>query len=128
VNALRNDAPLAAAVDGRVHLEALPAGSQLPAVVVSQYSSRDVNTIGGQRVLAVVQLLVKVIGRAQELPTLASIADRVDTVLQGASAELVSVTVHGCVRSEQVFYLEEVQAGGYAHIGGIYQVIVRERR
>ncbi|GBD17573.1 hypothetical protein HRbin27_00055 [bacterium HR27] len=128
VTTLRNDAQLAGLIAGRVHLDQVPPDSQLPAIVVSQHSTRDVNAIGGARVVTVVQVLVKVIGHPTGLPSLATIAERLDEVLHGASAELTAVTVHGCVRTEQVLYLEGVETGGYAHVGGIYQVIARERR
>lgn len=117
---------VATLTSGHIYRELVPQGDgHLPAVVHNVQSAVDTNTIGGVRVWGEVLAQVRVIGAGLDYGPLNTIADRVDTVLQGIGG-LKNGAVVTKLRRESVGAYTEVDGGAvYAHLSLIFRGEVR---
>lgn len=92
-----------------------------PIISFELYMARDVNGVGTSRIITNGVWLVRAIGATEAYSALASIADRVDTLMQGAS----SGGVLGCIREEPFEFEEVIDGVQYRHLGGLYRIFVQ---
>jgi hypothetical protein len=102
-----------------------------PLIVFSVLSARDVNGIGGARIMTVPLLLVKVIGKGGGYNGIQPILRRIDTLLQApdpASVTIdgVSYTILGAVRERPIKYPAALNGERYNHLGGEYRCFVQQ--
>ncbi len=113
-------------VGGRIYAYVAPSGAAFPLVVYSHQGSHDVRGVGPTRIMASMVYQVKVIGKssAAGFGAIKAVADRLDTLLQGASGSVVDGRVLSCVREQGISYVENSGSDVYSHLGGLYRLQV----
>ncbi len=114
-------------VGGRIYAYVAPEGSAFPLVIYSRQAGHDVAGVGSARIMASEVYQVKVIGRAAAVlfNAIKAIADRIDSLLQGASGSVVDGQILSCVREQVVSYVENSGSDVYSHLGGLYRIQVQ---
>lgn len=114
-------------VGGRIYAYIAPERSAFPLVVYSRQAGHDVAGVGPVRIMAREVYQVKVIGKAATVAfgAIKPIADRIDTLLQGASGSVVDGSILSCVREQGVSYVESSGSDTYSHLGGLYRIQVQ---
>jgi len=114
-------------VGGRIYAYVAPSGASFPFVVYSYQGGHDVQGIGPARIMASGVYQVKVVGKAATVAfgAIKAIADRIDTLLQGASGTVVDGRVLSCVREQGISYVEISGSDVYSHLGGLYRLLVQ---
>jgi len=123
---LAGDQTLAGLVSGRIYGYLAPPGAALPLVIYSYQSGHDVRGVGPTRVMAEATYQVKAVDRGPSFANVKAIADRLDSLLQGASGDVVDGQVLMCVRENQVAYVEVDSGIQYRHLGGLYRIVAQE--
>lgn len=115
-------------VGGRIYAYAAPSRVSFPFVVFSHMGDYDVRAVGTARILASMTYQVKAVGRgsAVGMNAIKTIADRIDTLLQGASGSVTDGVILSCVREQQISYVEQAESEVYMHLGGIYRIQVSQ--
>lgn len=113
-------------VDGRIYAYVAPSAATFPFVVYSHQGSHDVRGVGPTRIMASMVYQVKVVGKASTtaMGAIKPIADRLDSLLQGASGQVVDGRIVSCVREQAVSYAEPSGSDIYTHLGGLYRIQV----
>jgi len=114
-------------VGGRIYAYQAPEGAVFPFVVYCRQAGHDVMGVGAARIMASEVYQVKVVGKAATVSfgTIKPIADRIDTLLQGASGTVVDGRVLSCVREQGISYVENSGSDVYSHLGGLYRIQVQ---
>ena len=114
-------------VSGRIYAYVAPSGAVFPFVIYSRQAGHDVMGVGTVRIMASEVYQVKVVGKAATvaLGTIKAIADRIDTLLQGATGTVVDGRVLSCVREQGISYVETSGSDVYSHLGGLYRIQVQ---
>ena len=114
-------------VAGRIYAYVAPAGAAFPLVIYSHQGGHDVRGVGPARIMASMVYQVKAIGkgRAASFAAIKPIADRIDSLLQGASGSTTDGLILSCVREQPVSYTETSGTDVYSHLGGLYRLQVR---
>ncbi len=114
-------------VGGRIYAYVAPEGSTFPLIIYSRQAGHDVAGVGPARIMASEVYQVKVIGKATTVAfrAIKPIADRIDTLLQGAGGTVVDGRVLSCVREQGVSYIENSGSDVYSHLGGLYRIQVQ---
>ncbi len=115
-------------VGGRIYAYLAPERSAYPLVIFSHQGDYDVMGVGTARILASTLYQVKAVGRgsAVGMNAIKTIADRIDTLLQGASGSVTDGVILSCVREQQISYVEQAESEVYMHLGGIYRIQVSQ--
>jgi len=113
-------------VGGRIYAYVAPSGAAYPLVVYSHQGSHDVRGVGPTRIMASMVYQVKVIGigSAAGFGAVKAVADRIDSLLHGASGSVVDGRVLSCVREQGISYVETSGSVAYSHLGGLYRLQV----
>lgn len=119
---LSGDTALAAAVSARIYGYVAPLGTAFPLVIFQTQGGLDVRGVGPTRIMSDLTVVVKAIDRAEGFGTLATIAARIDALLQGASGAATGGLVISCVREQPFSLVEVIDGAQYRHLGGIYRI------
>lgn len=121
---LSADVQLAALVGTRIYLGIVPqVETHWPVVLFAPISGADTTANGGVRVLARPLYIVRGVTQGESTSDLATIADRIDAVLQGAKGDAGSdAYIAGIVRDQTYQFTEVVNGQIYRHLGGQYRV------
>lgn len=126
VSALAANTTLNTAVGGRIYEHPGPPSSSWPIITFSVLSAPDTTGNGATRVLTRPLYLIRAIEHGGAVPY--SLADLIDSVLQGANGEVeddannVVAYVAGIIRESAYQMDEESQGEVYRHLGGRYRV------
>jgi len=114
-------------VNGRIYAYQAPAGAAFPFVVYSRQAGHDVMGVGTARIMASELYQIKAVGKAASVSfgTIKAIADRIDTLLQGASGTVTDGRVLSCVREQGISYVETSGSDVYSYLGGLYRIQVQ---
>ncbi|HXF08991.1 MAG TPA: DUF3168 domain-containing protein [Candidatus Acidoferrales bacterium] len=122
---LSGDATLNGLVNGRIYGYLAPQDAALPFVLYSHQSGVDVRGVGPTRIMVGFIYQVKAVGQGPSFAPLQPIADRIDTLLQGASGSVVDGLVLACVRESTVAFVEVESGVQYRHLGGLWHIIAQ---
>lgn len=122
---LSGDATLTGLVGARIHAYQAPEGTAFPFVLYSFQGGADVAVVGGIRIFNRGVYQVKAVGKGDTMGALQSIADRIDTLLQGASGSVTGGIILACVREQPLAYAEIDNRIQYRHLGGLYRILVQ---
>lgn len=106
---------------GRIYRDLVPQSAALPAVVITTQAATDDVAIGGHRVTTSVLLNVRVVTTAADYVAVKALADRVDTVLDGATGSQDTVLIGKTVRDSTQQYLEVEDGITYANVVQLYR-------
>lgn len=121
---------LMTAVSGRIHGHAAPQADDgepdYPFVLVTQNAvQQDLGALGGVLIWAVIEYVVRVVGRTNSWDSLVVPASEIDAALDDTAGSVTGGTVHACTRLRP-FLLPEVRSGvQYRHLGGVYRLLVK---
>jgi DNA-binding LytR/AlgR family response regulator len=120
---LTSDATLTAAAPGGVFRDMAPQSTTTPFVVVTQMSHVDAYAIGSQAYEELLYL-VKVVDQANSSSAAQTAADRVQTLLQGATLTITGYRSMLVQREERIVYVEvdDESDRRWQHRGGLYRV------
>lgn len=102
-----------------------PKGALYPFVLYSHQGSHDVRGVGPGRIMVSAVYQVKVVGQGASMAALTAAADRLDTLLQGASGAVVDGAVLMCVRESPLAYAEVDSGVQYRHLGGLWRILAQ---
>lgn len=120
---LTGDAPLVGLVGGRIYGGLAPLDADLPYVVFSPQSLRDVRGVGPRaRILVDAVYQIKVVGEGRSYAPLRPIAERLDLLVDGGAGLGEDGTVAGVAREEPLAYVEVDAGTEYRHLGGLYRI------
>lgn len=122
---LSGDTTLSNLVGGRIYAYLAPQDATLPFVLYSHQAGHDVRGVGPARIMTSLVYQVKAVGQGGSFGPLKAIADRLDTLLQGASGSVVDGTVLMCVREQPIEYVEIEDGVQYRHLGGLWRIIAQ---
>lgn len=121
-NTLSVDSQIISMVAARIFDAYVPESvttTQFPAVLYTMYAPRsDLDNVGGYRVWANIDYIIKVIDKSSNFGNAGLIMDRVDTLLNRKSSGTYSI--ESCLRVNPIEYREKLPQVEYVHIGGIY--------
>ena len=122
---LSSDAQLASLING-VYDTVAPPDAVLPFVVISEVGTpTDTNALPASRVLVTGEWQVRVTVEGMSWQPAAAAVQRIDALLQGATASRIDGEVLGCTRVTTVKYPETSNGRHYRHLGGVYAVSAR---
>ena len=125
---LKADATLTGLVSTRIYNTRRPSATTPFPVVIFQLQAAgdDYLVLGGVRVWAPLLYLVRGIAEQTSYEgTLATIANRIDTLLHAKSGTATAGTIWVAVR-ERAFQMSEIVDGRtFAHLGGLYRIQAR---
>jgi len=125
---LKADATLTGLVSTRIYNTRRPSPTTPFPVVIFQLQAAgdDLLVLGGVRVWAPLLYLVRGIAEQTSYEgTLATIANRIDTLLHAQSGTATAGTIWVAVR-ERAFQMSEIVDGRtFAHLGGLYRIQAR---
>lgn len=122
---LTSDATISGIIGTRCYADFAPQGSALPAIIFQLQATTDLNGVGSQRVMVNNLYVVKaVMETASYGGNLATLAQRIDTLLHRQQLRIGANSGYVWCRRERVFRLAEVGDGGkqYRHLGGVYRI------
>lgn len=108
----------AVGVAARVYREKAPPGAAMPCVVFRHYASDDVRGIGTVRVMVSALYIVEAITTGESLAALNTIANSIDSLLNGPGGGAVL----GSVREQPFTMTETAEGVTYQRLGGIYRI------
>lgn len=124
---LSTDAILTSQVSDRIYAYLAPARAATPFVVFNAQSPGfDVMGVGTARVMLNCLYQVKVVVQDASFAPAKDAADRIDTLLHGATGTPPGGQVLGCVREGPLAYAEVSDGIEYRHLGGLYRIWVQE--
>jgi hypothetical protein len=100
---------------GRIYGRRAPQGVTLPACVIQLVSATATNTLSGVRTHQTALVDVHLIAEGSNITPLVAIADRIDTVLQGAHGISDGATVVKLRRDDEREYDEDDGGVSYCH-------------
>jgi|GEM_PF-1006992 len=114
-------------VDGRIYAYQAPGEATYPVVVYSRQAGHDVVGVGAARIMVSEVYQVKAVGKGSTVSfgTIGAIADRIDTLLHGASGSVMDGRILSCVREQVICYVENSGSDVYSHLGGLYRIQVQ---
>lgn len=122
---------MAAPVSGRIYGHAAPQAEDgdpdYPFVLFSQNSiNQDMTAIGSILIWAVLEYVVRVVGRTNSWDPLLAAAAEIELALADTDGVVTpDGTIHACTRMRP-FLLPEIRNGvQYRHLGGIYRLLVK---
>lgn len=122
---------MAAPVSGRIYGHAAPQAvdgePDYPFVLFTQNSvSADMSAIGSILIYAVLEYVVRVVGRTNSWDPLLTAAAEIDAALADTDGVVTpDGTIHACTRLRP-FLLPEIRNGvQFRHLGGIYRLLVK---
>lgn len=120
---LASDATLTTLAPGGVFRDTAPQGVSTPFVIVTQMAHEDDYSIGSQA-FEQVTYLVKAVGLGTSASGTQAAADRIQTLLQGATLTITGYRSMLVQREERVAYVEVDDASDrrWQHRGGLYLV------
>lgn len=122
-NLLANDPTgLGAIPIGGVFRGAAGDGTATPYIVMQYMGGHDVIGSGGHRIMADMPFHVYAIGPASSYANVKLAANRLDTLLQGASGTTSGGTVIACVRQSPISIEENVNGVLWTRFGGVYRI------
>jgi len=119
---LSGDGTLTGLVSTRIYDTLAPQGATMPYVVYQNQAGHDVRGVGPSRIMADVLYVVKAVCEGTSFTPVRAIADRIDTLLQGASGSNVDGTVLACVRESPFSMIETTDGKQYRWRGGVYRL------
>lgn len=122
---LANDATLTSLAPGGIYRDTAPQGVQTPFVIVSQLDHNDEYSVGSAA-YETVSYLIKAVHQSTSGTTAQSVADRIQTLLQGAALTITGYRLLLIQREGSLAYTE-VDDGSdrrYQHRGGTYFLMV----
>jgi hypothetical protein len=114
-------------VGDRIYTDEAPASSAYPMVLISaQAPGIDVVSIGPHRVMVATLYWIRVLGKGASKKALATIADRIDVLLQASGGVTASIRVL-MVNREQLLGTPPITTDGvrYVQLGGLYRAYVQ---
>jgi len=120
---LSSDPTIQSVCGSRIYEGVSPENTQFPFIRMQEQGSHDVLGVGGVRILVPSLWLVRAITRGESFTPIQSVADAIDTQLQGRY-NVINGSVYnlGGQRSSP-FRLTEVDNGvQYRHLGGLYRL------
>lgn len=123
---LSGDATLAGLVSGRIYDGLAPQGSLFPFVVFNHQGGADLRGVGTARAFNNSLYQVKAVIDKGSFVTIATIADRIDTLLHGVNGTADNGVILGCVREQPLMLIEQENGVQYRHAGGIYRIYAQE--
>lgn len=96
-----------------------------PVVVYALTPKPDTTAMGAHRVLTNVLATVKAVTDGRDVTPAAAAADRIDTLLAGATSaggESGGLAIVSCVRQAPFSYAERDDGTSYRHCGGLYAI------
>lgn len=123
---LANDATLTSLAPGGVFRSTSPPNISSPFVIVDLVEHTDEHEMGSATpALEDVRYQVKAVDNSKSMLGAQAAADRIHTLLNGATLTITGYTSLNCVRDERIAYIEVDTPGfRFAHAGGIYHVMV----
>lgn len=123
---LTADSTLAALIGTRVHMGKVPAGGQLPAVIMRYVSGSYLRIVGPTRVWAEMMFDVKVVIKGTSTGPIEPIVNRIDDLLDAAAGAVNGATVEECTAIAPIEL--PVYEGGvdYVQLGNEYRLRVQE--
>lgn len=121
---------LMTAVSGRLYGHAAPQAEDgepdYPFVLWSQNSiGQDLSAIGSILIWAVLEYVVRVVGRTNSWDPLVTAAAEIEEALADTDGTVPGGVVHACTRVRP-FLLPEIRNGvQYRHLGGVYRLLVK---
>lgn len=122
---LSADATLTAAVSSEIHSYLAPSGTTFPYCLYAFQGGKDVSAIGGIRIMFPGVYQVKAVGQGNSMVGIEAIANRIDTLLHGATGTVSGGVILACVREQPLAYVENSNGIRYNHLGGLYRIIVQ---
>jgi hypothetical protein len=126
ITTMQADPPLVAAATGGIWTGNADVGVIAPYVYVGRQAGNDVLTQNVKRLFANELVLIKAVGPVSNYAALIVIANRIDFWFGRSS--LVTLSVGGvlcCYRDGEVDYTELSNGVQYAHLGGLYHVMLQ---
>ncbi len=117
---LTGDAQIAAAIGTRVYDRRAPEGTPYTLVIVQFMGATPLMVVGAARVWFDGLYLVKIVGKTNSPIALEPLADRIDTVLHGASGTVTGANILTCTQSGEVNYPD--QDGQHHHLGAEWRI------
>lgn len=109
---------------GRIYPRRVPQAAALPSCVIQLVSATPTNTIGGRRVFKQTLVDVHLICEGSDISPLVPIADRIDTILQGAKGIQDGANVVKLVLDDEREYDEDDAGKLYSHQIQTYRTAV----
>jgi hypothetical protein len=100
---------------GRIYMRRVPMAATLPALVIQLVSATASNTIGGRRAFKQALIDAHLICEGMDISTLVPIADRIDTVIQGAKGVQDGANIVKFVQEDEREYDEDEGGKVYTH-------------
>lgn len=128
---LSGDAQLTAIVSTRIYADVVPDQAVYPLVLFQfRPPGKDLMTLGTTRVFSELSYSVRGVIAAKSYSGLTAVADRIESLLHGASGTTNDGTIFGCVRTSPLALIEQEDAKDgtkidYRHLGGVYRLFVR---
>lgn len=122
---LANDSSLTSLAPGGVFRDVAPQGVSVPFVIVSQMAHEDRYGVGSSRAaFEIVTYLAKVVDQSNSGTNAQTAANRVNTLLHGATLSATGYHAMLCERTERVAYVEvdDQSDRRWQHRGGMYEV------
>lgn len=114
----------------RIYADVAPPGAAWPFVIFQHQGSVDVTGQNpGTRVLVSSLWTIKAVGRGESYAALATLADAIDTAMQGAAGTADDATIYSCVREQPIQFaeLDDSTTPGeqWRHLGALWRVLVQ---
>jgi hypothetical protein len=124
---LSGDATVAGRVGSRIYAYQAPERTACPLVLFNYQgpdAGGDSRGIGTARVMARAAYQIKIITRSAPLDADIAVADRIDTIFQGAVTEESNGYLFTARRLSPVSYLEQAPSSAevFHHLGGLYVI------
>jgi len=123
---LSADSTLTGLVSTRIYDGLAPQGAAFPFVVFNHQGGSDLRGVGSERVFNNSLYQVKAVTKGGSFSSGATIADRIDALLQAASGTTSDGVILGCVREQAIMLIEQQSGVEYRHVGGIYRIYAQE--
>lgn len=123
---LSADATLTGLVSTRIYDGLAPQGSSYPFVIFNHQGGADVRGVGTFRAMNSSLFQIRAHTESESYSSATAIADRIDTVLQGAAGSKDGAYIATCVREQPLMLLEQNNGIQYRSAGGLYRLIAYE--
>lgn len=110
-------------VSGRVYGNLAPIGATFPLILYTLQGIGDIPGHETTRSIGVTsEWIVRVIDQSMSLTELEIMAEQIQAALERRK----DGRIFGCLRTQPFHMVEEIDGLQYHHLGGIYQIMVRE--
>lgn len=123
---LANDATLTSEATGGVHRAYAPPDTVPPYIIVGFQTGLDVLTANAVRLMNNSLYQIKVVGPADDTPTLMSIAAEIDALFKRASGSATGGLILTCYRESPLQVDEIVSGEQWTNIGGLYRMLIQQ--